>query len=535
MTPPSTVFQRRILIGAMICIAAFSLVGIRLVDVTLFNSGADRIKPAAPVLLSRADLLDRNGELLARDLPADDLYARPQMLTDKRRAAHELAVATGAEEQRLSHLFAGKYKSVLVARQLSRAARDKVSLLKLPGLEYQPNWKRYYPDGRMSAQVVGVTDLDDKGVSGLELGLEKRLHASPDPVVTSLDMRVQFILAHEAQASLEEFRAKAAGGLVMDVRTGEILGLVSLPDFDPNTRDFTGTDSGRDVMVQDVYELGSVFKIFSFAMAIENHNVNLDEWIPIGNGYRIGRYTIHEAEHMPAMLRARDVLAQSSNIGTAQIVLRSGPDRQQSFLRKMGLLAPVTSELPEGAHPLYPDHWGIIETATIGFGHGVSVSPLSFAAAAAAVVNGGRRIEPTFLKHSEDARGEQVISPQTSATMRELLRYVVTDGTGKKADVPGYDVGGKTGSAEKSAGRRGYQAHKLVTSFCAAFPIGNPRYLVFVLLDEPHGTKATGGFALAGYTAAPLAGHVISRIAPLLGVPIDPITAAKENSSNGNG
>jgi cell division protein FtsI (penicillin-binding protein 3) len=232
---------------------------------------------------------------------------------------------------------------------------------------------------------------------------------------------------------------------------------------------------------------------------------------------------------MPAYLAARDVLAQSSNIGTAQLALRSGPDRQRAFLKNMGILRPIHSELPEGARPLYPSNWGIIETATIAFGHGVSVSPLSFAAAAASVVNGGRRIQPTFLKHPEDSRGEQVVSPQTSRTMRELLRYVVTNGTGKKADVPGYDVGGKTGSAEKT-GRHGYVAHKLVTSFCAIFPYENPRYLVFVMLDEPHGTKATGGFALAGYTAAPLAGHVISRIAPLLRVPINPITRDKENT-----
>jgi len=197
------------------------------------------------------------------------------------------------------------------------------------------------------------------------------------------------------------------------------------------------------------------------------------------------------------------------------------------------LLTPLKSELPERARPLYPSYWGTIETATIGFGHGVSVSPLSFATAAATVVNGGRRIVPTFLKHPQDGRGEQVIAPATSDTLRGLLRYVVTNGTGKKADVPGYDVGGKTGSAEKP-GRHGYQEHKLVTSFCAVFPIEKPRYLVFVMLDEPHGTKATGGFALAGYTAAPLAGHVISRIAPLLGVAINPITAAKE-SHNGSG
>jgi len=526
--PSSTVFQRRILIGAVICVAAFSLVGVRLIDVTVLNGGAQPRRPA-PALVTRADLLDRNGELIARDLPADDLYARPPLLKDKRRAAQGLAAATGADERRLEQLFSGKSKTVLVARQVPPGARSKVALLRLPGLEYQPDSKRTYPDGRMTAQVVGVTDLDGKGVSGLELGLEKRLRDARGPVETSLDMRVQFIVEHEVEASMEEFHARAAGGLVLDVRTGEVLALVSLPDFDPNTRVFGDGNSGRNIMVQDVYELGSIFKIFAFSLAIENRTVRLDEELPIGNGFKIGRYTIHEAERMPATLAARDVLALSSNIGTAQIALRSGPERQRAFLDKMGLLAPITSELPERARPLLPEHWGLIETATIGFGHGISVSPLSFAAAAAAVVNGGRLIRPTFLKHPEDGRGEQVISPETSATMRSLLRYVVTNGTGKKADVPGYDVGGKTGSAEKP-GRHGYQAHKLVTSFCGVFPIDNPRYLVLVVLDEPHGTRATSGFALAGYTAAPLAGHIISRIAPLLGVPIDPITLAKENS-----
>ena len=531
MTPPPTVFQRRIVIGAVICVMAFALVGVRLIDVTVLKSGAATGKLAEPGEVARADLVDRNGELIARDLPADDLYARPHMFVDKKRAARALAAATGTDEKRLAQMFASKRGYVLIDRQLPPDTRAKVKLLGLPGLEYEPGSKRYYPDGRMTAQVLGVTDTDGKGVSGLELGLDPELHAgqSGSSVATSLDMRVQFILAHEAQASMTEFTAHAAGGLVMDVRTGEILALVSLPDFDPNARDFAGGDSTRNVMVQDVYELGSVFKIFSFTLAMQDHTVRLDEQLPIGNGYKIGKYTIHEAEHMPATLAARDVLAQSSNIGTAQIALRSGPDRQRAFLQNMGLLAPIRSELPESARPLFPAHWGTIETATIGFGHGISVSPLAFAAAAASVVNGGRRVTPTLLKHPADARGEQVISPETSAAMRALLRYVVTNGTGRKADVPGYDVGGKTGSAEK-VGLHGKYTHKLVTSFCAIFPIEEPRYLVFVMLDEPHGTKATSGFALAGYTAAPLAGQVISRIAPLLGVPMKPVAVSKENS-----
>ncbi len=278
-----------------------------------------------------------------------------------------------------------------------------------------------------------------------------------------------------------------------------------------------------------VYELGSVFKIFAFSMALDNHTLKLDEEIPIGRGYTIGRHTIHDAEKMPPYLSTRDVLGESSNVGTAQIVLRSGGAVQKAFLDKIGLLQAVNSQLPERAAPLYPSNWGDIETATIGFGQGISVTPLAFAHAAAEMVNGGRRIPLTFLRHPEDARGAQLISPDTSAKIRDLLRYVVTDGTGKKANVPGYDVGGKTGSAQVPGPHGRYLRGKLITSFCAIFPADNPRYLVFVMLDEPHGTKKTFGIALAGFTAAPLAGHVIARIAPMLGVaPV--LTVAKETS-----
>jgi cell division protein FtsI (penicillin-binding protein 3) len=533
MAAQPTVFQRRILFGAAFVFVAFCGVGARLIDVTAFATKPATVHKTEAVFTARADLFDRNGELIARDQPADDLYARPRQLKDKRAAAIALANATGADLGRVQAVLNDKYPSALIARRVVPEVRAKVDALKLPGLEYLPNSKRDYPFGRTTAQVVGVTDLDGKGVSGLELGLEQSIRSGKGPVVTSIDNRVQFILRDAAAAAMAEFHAHAAGGIVMDVRTGEVLALVSLPDFDPSARDFAEGDSGRNIMVQDVYELGSVFKIFAFSLAVQDHKVRLDESLPIGNGYKIGRFTIHEAEHMPAYLSARDVLAQSSNIGTAQIALRSGGQRQREFLSSLGLLSPRKSELAERARPLYPSNWGIVETATIGFGHGISVSPLSFAAAAASIVNGGRLIQPTFLKVDGDRRGEQVVSPETSATMRGLLRYIVTDGTGKKANVPGYDVGGKTGSAEKP-GRHGYQAHKLVTSFCATFPIEDPRYLVFVVLDEPHGTKATGGFALAGYTAAPLAGHVIARIAPLLGVPINPITGAKENR-NGSG
>lgn len=530
-----TVIQRRIVIAAVLCVMAFALIGLRLVDVGVLKgkvTGSTSPFTSEPAV-ARADILDRNGIVLARDLPVADLYVQPHLFADRYAAASELGVATNVSSDRLAREFESKHNYVLVARQLVPDMQARVEQLGLPGLEFEPAMKRYYPEGLAAVQVLGTTDPDDNGVDGLELGLNERLAgAGPTSGVTlSLDIRVQYALAHELEEARETFRARAAGGIVLNVRTGEVLAMASLPDAsgEPDTQ--SGVDPRRNRMAQDVYELGSVFKIFSFTLAMEDHTVRLDEVFPIGNGFHLGRYTIHDAEHMPPTLAARDILAQSSNAGTAQIALRSGPERQREFLAHLGLLSAVHAELPETAAPLYPRRWGQVETATVGFGHGISVTPLSFATAVAAVVNGGRRIVPTFLKRDVDARGEQLIKPETSAIMRELLRYVVTNGTGKKADVPGYDVGGKTGSAEKVSGR-GYVAHRLLTSFCAVFPIDNPRYLVFVLLDEPHGTKETFGLALAGFTAAPLAGRVVARIAPMLGMPstVSTVTPGKDST-----
>ena len=530
----STVIQRRIAIAAVFCVMAFALVGVRLVDVMLLKGRVSGVTEGSEraLLVPRADLLDRNNELLARDLPVHDLYARPRAFWNKQNAARGLAAATGASESRLLRIFSSQHPYVLVERQVTPDVQDKVMRLGLPGLEFDPAYKRYYPKGRAAVQVIGSSDPDGHGVAGLELGLDSRLRSSAPGtgVRLSLDMRVQYALAEEIERNREEFSARAAGGIVLNVRTGEVLAMVSLPDGENGERT-DGADPRRNRMAQDVYELGSVFKIFSFAMALEDHTVRLDEQLPIGKGYKIGRYTIHDAEKMPAELSVRDILAVSSNIGTAQIVLRSGHERQRAFLAKMGLLSPVRSELPETASPLYPRRWGDIETATVGFGQGISVTPLAFARAAAEVINGGRAITPTFLRRTQDSRGVQLISPQTSATMRGLLRYVVTDGTGKNANVPGYDVGGKTGSAQVPGPNGRYMRGKLRTSFCAIFPDNDPRYLVFVMMDEPHGTKKTFGLALAGFTAAPLAGRVIARIAPMLGMPPEAIlTTAKENS-----
>jgi len=515
------IVQRRIALAAIGCVLAFALICVRLVDLTVLRgwSGAPAMTPAATV--ARADIVDRNGQLLARDLAVSDVYVQPDALSNVGVAAHRIATAAGLDEARVLRILTAKHKKdafLLVARKLDPDVADKVEALHIPNLQLAPALKRTYPQGGEAEQVIGQIDSTGRALTGLELGLDKSLRAGKT-VQLSLDMRIQYTLAHELQAALTQFEAKAAGGIVMNVNTGEILAMASLPDGNSDGGEHDSANPTRNRMLRDVYELGSVFKIFAFALAMEDHTVRLDQTFPIGPGFRVGKYLIKDAERMPPVLTVRDILGQSSNAGTAQIGLLSGAARQEQWLGKLGLLSPARSEDPEGARPLFPRHWGDVETATVSFGHGISVSPLSFVTAASIIVNGGRRIVPTFLKQSADRRGEQVISPATSETMRGLLRYVVTDGTGKLADVPGYNVGGKTGSAEKTDHGR-YVAHKLRTSFCAVFPIDSPRYLVFVMLDEPQGANATGVMALAGHTAAPLAGRVVARIAAMLDMPV---------------
>jgi cell division protein FtsI (penicillin-binding protein 3) len=523
---PSLV-RSRIALAALFCATAFSIVAARLVDVMVFGAGPRTAGAASIAHPMRADLVDRNGVLIARDLPVSDLYAMPAALWDTEEAAHELEDAAGADETHLKAAFAPKRGYILVQRGLTPDRRDAVMRLGLPGLNFEDGYKRFYPSGRIVAHAVGQVDTDDHGVSGLELGLESSVRGSRDaaPIVLSLDMRIQYVLEHEIEEAAHAFHTKAAGGIVLNVRTGEVLALASMPDYEPNSRRLEPGDSIRNRMTQDVYELGSIFKIFAFTLAVEEKSVRLDEPINIGNGLKLGHYVIHDFERLGPTLSAAMVFAQSSNIGTAQIEMRTGPTKQKPFLRKLGLLEPLKTELPEVAAPLYPRHWEDVEAATIAYGHGISVNPLGFTAAAAAVVNGGTLIRPTFLKHDEVQSGERVISEETSRTMRELMRLVVTDGTGTKANVPGYDVGGKTGTAEK-AENGSYAHHLLISSFCGVFPISDPKYLVFMMLDEPHGNRQSGGFATGGATAAPAVGQVIARIAPLLGVHRNDIFAA---------
>ncbi len=517
--------RSRISVAAILTAIAFAVIGARLADLTIFNASDDvnaaRVQPSTQG--KRADIVDRNGILIARDLPVSDLYATPAAFWDKEEAAAGLARVTGAPARRLREVFAPQRGYVLVARSLTPDTRAEVMRLGLPGLFFEEGSKRVYPNGRIVSHVVGQVDPDGNGLSGLELGLDETLREGQAPVALSIDMRVQFALQQALGTIKDAFQAKAAGGIVLDVHTGEVLAMVSLPNYEPNARALGEGDSIRNRMTQDVYELGSIFKIFAFAQAIDERAITLDERFVVDQPLQIGRYSIGDYGRHGHDLSAAMVFAESSNIGTAQIGLRLGAERQRTFLAKLGLLAHMETEIPEMAAPLIPRNWNEVETATISYGHGISVSPIMFAAAAASIANGGTKIAPTFLKNNaaspmERATSERVLSESASQTMRALLRLAVTEGTGSNADIPGYSVGGKTGTAEKPTGG-GYSRRLQITSFVAIFPSGDPKYLVFTMFDEPVGNEESFGFATAGWTAAPAAGQVIAHIAPFLGVP----------------
>ncbi|MGH6678245.1 MAG: peptidoglycan D,D-transpeptidase FtsI family protein, partial [Bradyrhizobium sp.] len=380
--------------------------------------------------------------------------------------------------------------------------------------------------------VIGLVNVDNQGIAGMEKWVDDNglaaLHRAglatnrlQRPVQLSIDLRVQHALRDELLKAREKFSAKAAGGIVSDVRTGEVVALVSLPDFDPNHPKNANDPNRINRLTTGVYELGSTFKCFTLAMALDTGRYGLDSMWDARAPLHYGRFTIHDDEAQHRFLSMKEVFTYSSNIGAARIALAQGVDAQKTFLGKMGQLERLRTELPESATPIVPRPWGTLNTITIAFGHGIAVAPLQAVMGIDALVNGGYLIPPTFLKRTPQqamALAKRVVKPETSQDMRYLLRLNAVVGTAKKGNVDGYYVGGKTGTAEKVIGGR-YSKHRVLTDFTAIFPADHPRYQVLILLDEPHGLKSTFGFNESAWNAVPTGRNVIARIAPLLGVP----------------
>lgn len=527
-----TSHTRVIITGALLALA-FIVIGLRLVEVDIFSGGDAKMahrSTAGDGVVKRADIIDRNGVLIATTLETPSLYVDPSVFADKKRnldaadAAKKLvAVLPMLDYNEVYAKLTSDKKSVWLRHELTPSEEAAINRLGIPGVEFREVEKRVYPKGSLLAHVAGYTGLDknsrtpvEHGLAGVERGLDDELTHSRKPVQLSIDTRLQYILHDEIAHQVDEFKAHAGMGLIMDVRTGEVLALCSLPDFDPTQ---PGTET-QDQVTLGVFEMGSVFKIFTAAMALDYHTTSMTGGYDATNPIKIGRFTIHDDHAQHRYLTVPEIFKYSSNIGSAKEALAVGADRQRAFLARLGLLSTPKFQIPELGAPLYPSNWREVNTMTIGFGHGISVSPLQVATAVSAVVNGGILHRATLLKEPDGVTppGQRVLAEETSLEMRKLLRLVVEDGTGKFAEAPGYVVGGKTGTAEEVS--HGHYARKsLLSSFVGVFPVNDPRFVVMVTIDEPHGNAATHGYATGGWVSAPAVSRTIERMASLVGIP----------------
>ena len=531
----------RLLATGVVFLLCFGALIVRTLDVAVIGApvgttgagGVAAFNPAA-----RADIVDRNGVLLASNLPTHALYVEPGKIFDREEAVAALGrVFPDLDLERTASLIASGRKTALLRHNLTPEQSHAINRLGVPGLWLERQEQRFYPQGRLFAHAVGFTDVDNRGLAGVEKAVDEELRGRADahqgPLALSLDIRVQHVLAEALAETMTAHRAVGAAGMVMDVESGELLALVSLPSFDPKGPDRSGADALFNRATLGTYELGSTFKPFTIAMALDHGIAGIEDSFDATEPIKVSRYLIRDHHPENRWLTVPEILIHSSNIGAARLAMEVGAKRQRAFLDALGMFERMPLESPERGWPIAPRRWSEHTTMTVGFGHGLAVTPLHLIASYAALVNGGIAVTPTLLKREPGANLVQrrVISAETSAIMRMLLYAVVAEGTGRKAAVPGYLVGGKTGTAEKAIGGS-YKRDSMITNFVGVFPIDRPRYAVLTLMDEPKGTEETFGFATAGWNAAPVAGTVIERIAPFLGIPaaIEPGETEEEPS-----
>ncbi|MDE0051351.1 MAG: penicillin-binding protein 2 [Rhodospirillales bacterium] len=518
----------RLLATGAVLLLCFGAVVVRTLDVAVIGApiatagagGVAAFNPAA-----RADIVDRNGVLLASNLPTHALYVEPAKIFDRAEAVAALGrVFPDLDPARTASLVASDRRTALLRHNVTPEQAHAINRLGIPGLWLERQEQRFYPQGRLFAHAVGFTDVDNRGLAGVEKAaneeLPRRAAARQGPLTLSLDIRVQHVLAEALAETMTAHRALGAAGMVMDVASGELLALVSLPAFDPKGPDRSTEEQLFNRATLGTYELGSTLKPFTVAMALDHGVAGLEDSYDATEPIRVARHLIRDHRPENRWLTVPEILIHSSNIGAAKLAVDVGAERQKSFLDAFGMFKRMPLESSERGWPIVPRRWSQQTTMTVGFGHGLAVTPLHLIASYATLVNGGIAVTPTLIRQEPGAPQAQrrVISAETSAIMRMLLYAVVSEGTGRKAAVPGYLVGGKTGTAEKVVGGK-YKRDSMITNFVGVFPIDRPRYAVLTLMDEPKGTEETFGFATAGWTAAPVAGRVIERIAPILGIP----------------
>jgi cell division protein FtsI (penicillin-binding protein 3) len=527
---PRMIARARLGLAILIFVGAYGTVAGRLVQLAIMPDEQVKAKVDAEAALAvrRPDITDRKGRLLAADMVSTSLYAEPKRMIDTDEAADlVLSVFPDLNADDLRKRLASGRGFEWIKREVTPEQKDEVFRLGIPGLGFINEKRRIYPNGPEVSHILGAVNIDNQGIAGIEKYLDRAGYMvtdpkkpRPKPIALSLDLAIQHAVRDELVKGVKEFSAIAASGTVMDVETGEVVALVSLPDFDPNNAaDALKPDNINRVNV-GVFEMGSTFKALTIAMALDSGRVRLMDSFDARTPLHYGRFRIDDYHPTRRVLTVPEVFIHSSNIGTAKMALMMGVDAHKAFLKKMGQLERLRTELPEGSAPIVPSKWGELNTVTISFGHGIAVAPIQTVMATGALVNGGKLIPPTFFKRSKeeaDDIGQQVIKPQTSDAMRYLLRLNAEKGSAKKADIPGYRVGGKTGTAEKVVGGR-YSHDKVMNTFTVVFPSDAPRYMLLVVIDEPKPTPKTFGFRTSGWNAAPIAGSIVQRIAPMLGV-----------------
>ena len=531
----------RLLFLGIAFLMAFGTIGLRMSVL----AASEPVEPksaalGAEILAQRADIVDRNGRILATNMLTHALYAHPKDMVDPARVASELAaIFPDLKADELEKRFTDGRSFMWVKRVLSPEQMQAVHEIGDPGLLFGPREMRLYPNGNLAAHILGGASFGAEGVHSAEVigtaGIEKALDArlrdpaqAGTPLTLSLDLTVQATVEEVLDAGIKMMNAKGGAAILMDVDTGEIVAMASLPDFDPNDRPQPPTkgepaDSPLfNRAVQGVYELGSTFKIFAVAQAMELGLMNPETMVDADAPMIWGKHRIKEFQNKNygPLLSVTDVIVKSSNVGTAHIALLIGGVRQQAFLKSLGFFAPNPVEMVEapGAKPLIPARWPDIVTITASYGHGMSASPLHLAAAYAAIANGGITVTPTLLKRTERMQGVRVLREEVAAASVGMLRQVVTRGTASLGDVPGYAVAGKTGTADKPKATGGYYKDKVINTFASVFPANDPRYVLIVTLDEPVETSGPEPRRTAGWTSVPVAAEIIRRTAPLLGL-----------------
>ena len=520
----------------IIALACFSLVFLGM-TARLVQYGLDdafktvRVSAGSATLASRPDLIDRNGQLLATDIRTASLFGEPRRIVDADEATEALLrVLPDLDPDRTRDRLSSNAGFVWLKRELTPRQQSAIHELGIPGIYFRAENRRFYPGGPTASHIVGHVDVDNKGIAGMEKHVDGEglsalalaglsFDQDMEPVRLSLDLRVQHVLRDELVQAMERYRAIAAGGVVLNAKTGEVVGMVSLPDYDPNDPVDALKKDRLNRMAAGTYEMGSTFKAFTTAMALDANRVTLRDGFDATKPIRVGGHTIRDFHAKRRWLSVPEVFIYSSNIGTAKMADLVGIAGHRDFIAKLGLLDTLRTELPERARPSEPEEWKKIHSVTISFGHGVTTTPLQTAVAAAALLNGGKLIPPTFLPRTEEEASllaERVLDPRTSDDMRFLFRLNVERGSGRRANVEGYNVGGKTGTAEKVVNGR-YSSDVRFNAFLAGFPMDDPEYVVLIVVDEPKpepGKKS----ATAGLNAAPVTGNVIRRIVPILGL-----------------